>query len=105
MVDAIHDDMGMNVFPVLVGRYQHLMPWETVFAKFLGHLVGLLRRDLLLRGEALHEMLVLLAVLFIPHNFRRPHLLGGGLRVAIDTRYKPVFSLFLLGHIVDGSSD
>lgn len=91
--------------PVYMGRYQNLMPWETVFAKLLGHVVGLLRCDLLLRGEALHEMLVLLTVLFIPHDLCRPHLLGGGLRVAVDTRHKPIFRLFLLGHIVDGSSD
>lgn len=91
--------------PVNVGRYQHFMPRETVFAKLLGHLVGLLRRDLLLRGEALHKMLVLLAVLFIPHDFCRPHLLGGGLRVAVHAADKPVFGFFLLGHIVDGSSD
>ena len=64
--DGVDHKMGMDVVGIAMGSHQHFIPRPGLFCKFQSDFVGLLVRDILLRGEGLHILVKADAILFVP---------------------------------------
>ena len=87
--------MGMDVVGITVGSHQHFIARPGLCRKFQGNLMGLLVRDLLLRGEGLHILVKADAVFFVPCGFGCFKLCDGVYTIAIHTA-DPADTCFLI---------
>lgn len=81
--DAVHYQVVMEVVGVQVRCHHHLEVRELTLSQLQPNGVGFLRREIIVRGEGLHEVVKLSAVGFLESLFRRHHLSVGGLRNAV----------------------
>ena len=77
--------VGMDVFRIAMGSHQHFIARPDLRRKFQCDLMGLLMRDILLRGEGLHILVKADAILFTPCGFGCFKLCDGIQPIAVDT--------------------
>ena len=84
---AIHDEVSVNMLPVLVSGYQHLKPFplRSFRCQSTSKLVGLRRIYLLVRRKTLDEVFVGASVCFPPQLLGGLHFLFRRVRLTVQT--------------------
>ena len=98
--DRIDHKVGVNMIRIAVGCNQHLIPWPGLCGKFQSDFVGLLVRDILLRGERLHILVKADAILFVPCGFGGFKFCDGIQSITVDTADPADAGIFIPGFLL-----
>ncbi len=97
--DGVDHKVGMDVVGITVSSHQHFIPRPGLRRKFQCDLMGLLMRDILLRGEGLHILVKADAFLFVPCGLGSFKLCDGIQSIAIDSADPADAGFFIPGFL------